>query len=92
MEHSKGSLKRHDFWLDLDDGRKPPTSIGAVCKVEISDEEALANADHLVKCWNSYDKMRAAIERYIYQVESNTLLHDQMRNSTTYNMFKDALK
>lgn len=63
MEHTKGKLKRKDFWLDLDENRNPPISIGAVCKVEISDEEAIANADRLVLCWNSHDTLLDTLEK-----------------------------
>lgn len=62
MEHTKGKLIRKDFWLDLDENRNPPISIGAVCRVEISEKEAIANAEHIVTCWNSHDDLLAACE------------------------------
>lgn len=93
MEHTKGKLVRHDFWLDLIGNQKPPISIAAVCTntVEISNKEAIANAEHLVKCWNSHDKLLAACEGLMKEADNGSARFDDPPPDSIFIMAEQAI-
>lgn len=69
MEHTKGELK-------ITEGIKiyivPVEADEIICEVpydyakdfDKTEQELLANANRLVKCWNSHDDLLAALEKY----------------------------